>query len=309
MKSLVTGGAGFIGNHVVNKLLSCGHDVVVLDNFLRGNKLDKKVMDNMQLIEGDIRDWETVYRASQGCDLIFHFAAILGVDIVADNPVLTMETEMKGIMNLAKAAILNGTEKLIYASTSGVYGKSAIEKAVNEDFSVAPNSSYAIAKRSNEIYLAALFQEKGLASASIRFFNVYGPKQDHRMVIPRFFKQAMEEKPISVFGTGKQTRDFTYIDDVCEAVERISRVDLTSEIINVANTDEFSIHELAKKIIKVTESKSEIALISPPGGRYDFEVERRYGSSEKLKRLTGFSPSTPLEEGLKKTFNYICAKL
>lgn len=305
MRSLVTGGAGFIGSHLVAKLVEAGHEVVVLDNLRRGNKIEKQILQAVQFVEGDVRNEETVMQCSQKCDMVFHFAAVLGVDIVADNPVETMETEALGMRNVVKAACILGVQKIIYASTSGVYGKIAVEKAVSEEISVSPNSSYSIAKRFNEMYLAAVYQEKNIAAASLRFFNVYGPRQDTRMVIPRFFEQAMAGKPITVFGQGLQTRDFTFIDDVTEAIVRVSKNVSKYEIINVSNEREFTIKELAEAIVKITNSKSKINLIDMPRDRYDFEVERRFGSSEKLFALVGFKPSTSLPDGLKKIFEYM----
>lgn len=305
MQVLVTGGAGFIGNHLVNRLVELGHNVVVLDNFKRGNKLDKSVLQSIRLIEGDVRNESLVLSASKGCQLIFHFAAVLGVDIVADNPVETMEVEVLGMRNVAKAAILYGASKIIYASTSGVYGKSAIEEAVKEDFNVSPKSSYAIAKRFNEIYLASLFEEKNMESISLRFFNVYGIKQDNRMVIPRFFEQAVNGKPITVYGTGEQTRDFTYIDDVIEATIRLSQKASGAGIFNISNENEYTIKDLAELIIKLTNSKSELVYINSPKNRYDFEVERRFGSSQKLYEVAGFKPKTPLDMGLKMIYENI----
>lgn len=305
MKTLVTGGAGFIGNHLVKRLVGLGYEVVVLDNFRQGNKLDREVIDAITLIEGDVRDEAAVLESAEKCDFIFHLAAVLGVDIVADNPVETMETEMLGMKNVAMAAIKNGTEKIIYASTSGIYGKMAIEKAVDEEVTVSPSSSYSIAKRFNEMYLAALYQEKRLQSVSIRYFNAYGPKQDIRMVIPRFFSQAMKGVPLTVYGTGNQTRDFTYIDDMIEATVRVALMVKGCEIFNVSNNREYSIRELAEIIVKICNSKSEIGFITPPSGRYDFEVERRFGCSDKLKTAVGFAPATPLEIGLEKTYDYL----
>src|SRR5439155_10162746 len=151
------------------------------------------------------------------------FAAVLGVDVVADNPVETMETEVIGTNNVARGAIANGCRKIVYDSTNGDYGKAAIERAVDEEFAASPSSSYSIAKRFNEIYFKALYQEKGLHSVSLRFFNVYGPRQDTRMVIPRFFEQAINNQPISIYGSGNQTRDFTYVDDVVEATVRLAK--------------------------------------------------------------------------------------
>jgi len=304
MKVLVTGGAGFIGNHLVNRLVSEGYDVVVLDNLKRGNKLSRDTLNKISLIQGDIRNQDVVMNAAKDCNLIFHFAAVLGVDIVADNPVETMETEALGLLNVANAAIYNSTEKIIYASTSGVYGKSAIENAVGEELLVAPKTSYAFAKRYNEIYLASLFQEKNLQSISLRFFNVYGPKQDDRMVIPRFFQQALKGEDLTIYGDGKQTRDFTFIDDTIESIFKSALLVNGCEIINVAKGEEFSIRELAELTIKMTNSSSNIKFINPPKDRYDFEVERRFGSSIKLEELTGFRPKQPFEEGLKIFYDF-----
>jgi UDP-glucose 4-epimerase len=307
MKSLVTGGAGFIGSHLVRRLLELGHDVTVLDNFRSGNKLDKEVLQGIELVHGDVRDETTVFKASQGSDLIFHLAAVLGVDIVADNPVEAMETEVMGMKNVSQAALLCRADKVIYASTSGVYGKAAIERAVEEDFHASPNTSYAIAKRFNEIYLKGLYQEKNMESVSLRYFNVYGPKQDVRMVVPRFFRQALANSPITVYGTGMQTRDFTYIDDAVEATVLAAQRVGGCEIANVCNSEEHTVQDLAEVVVRITDSKSEIILLNPPEGRYDFEVERRLGSADKLKQLIGFIPQTPFEEGLKRTLEYILA--
>jgi UDP-glucose 4-epimerase len=299
-KALVTGGAGFIGSHLVQRLVNNGFEVVVVDCLLRGNKLDKETMQKVNFIVGDVRDFETVDKAAIDCDYIFHFAAVLGVDVVADNPVETMDTEVLGMRNIAQAAIKHGVNKIIYASTSGVYGHSAIERSVTEDIIIDPRTSYAIAKRYNEIYLKALFEEKGLNSVSLRFFNIYGKRQDNRMVIPRFIEQALAGQPLTVYGEGKQTRDFTYIDDTITACLLLAEKGGNADIYNIANENELTIQELAETIIKVTNSKSKIIYIEAPKKRYDYEVERRFGSSEKLFKLTGFKPSTSLEEGLRR---------
>lgn len=297
-KYLVTGGAGFIGSHLVGRLVREGHEVVVTDVLKRGNKIEKEILRSVELHTNDVRDKEAMMRLSKGCDRIFHLAAVLGVDVVADNPVETMETEVIGMANLAEAALVNGAEKIIYASTSGVYGHSAISESVTENIIVDPRTSYAMAKRYNEIYLKALYEEKGLDSVSLRFFNVYGPRQDNRMVIPRFIEQARENQPLTVFGSGKQTRDFTHIDDTIEATVRLSEMAHEAEIYNIANEHERTILELAEEIKTITKSQSDIHFIEAPSKRYDFEVQRRFGSSAKLFELTGYKPTTPLAEGL-----------
>jgi UDP-glucose 4-epimerase len=300
MKVLITGGAGFIGSHLTAYLANQGHEVVVLDNLLRGNKIESAILSKITLVQGDVRDQDLVIRLAEKCDYIYHLAAILGVDIVAENPVETMETEVEGTKNVVYAALKHGIKKVIYASTSGVYGHSAIEKSVDEDIMIDPRTSYAMAKRYNEIYLKAVYEERGLESISLRFFNVYGPRQDDRMVIPRFFEQALKNEPITVFGSGKQTRDFTSVEETISSVIKLTEVSKGAEIFNIANETEMTILELAHYIKELTHSTSEIKLIESPANRYDYEVERRVGSSEKLKKATGFKPNTDIRIGLKK---------
>lgn len=299
MKVLITGGAGFIGSNLTKRLINDGHEVIVIDNLLRGNKIDKSTFSQIKFIKGDVRDYNTVKDAAKGCDIIFHFAAVLGVDVVADNPVETMDVEVIGTRNVVQAAEENSVSKILYASTSGIYGHTAIENALTEEVLVDPRTSYAMAKRYNEIYLASHHEEKGLNAISLRFFNVYGYNQDNRMVVPRFFEQAANDEPITVYGSGMQTRDFTYIDDTIEACVRLMDVN-GQHIVNIANETEWNIKDLADKIKNITVSNSEIKYIDAPKKRYDYEVERRVGSSNKLMKLVNYKPQTALVEGLKK---------
>jgi UDP-glucose 4-epimerase len=263
MKILITGGAGFIGSNLAKRLVNDGHSVTVLDSLLRGNKLDKDTYSRIRFIKGDVRDLATVIDASKECDLIFHFAAVLGVDIVADNPVETMDVEVIGTRNVVQAAEVNNVKKIMYASTSGIYGHSAFENTLTEEVLVDPRTSYAMAKRYNEIYLASNHEEKGINVISLRFFNVYGNNQDNRMVVPRFFEQAMSNESLTVFGSGKQTRDFTYIDDTVEACVRLMDIN-GSKIVNIANEAEWCIEDLAVLIKEITGSNVPIIHLEAP---------------------------------------------
>lgn len=303
MQILITGGAGFIGSNLAKRLFKDGHKVIVLDSLLRGNKLDRETFDNIEFIKGDVRDFDTVLAASKGCDVIYHFAAVLGVDIVADNPVETMDVEVIGTRNVVMSAQINNVKKILYASTSGIYGHSAIEnQAYTEEILVDPRTSYAMAKRYNEIYLASHHEERGIDVISLRFFNVYGENQDNRMVVPRFFEQALANEPLTIFGSGKQTRDFTYIDDTIESCVRLMDVK-GSHIVNIANEKEWCVEDLAKKIVAITDSSSTLQYIDAPKKRYDYEVERRVGSSEKLEKMIQYKPQTSLDEGLLEIYN------
>ncbi len=304
-KILVTGGAGFIGSHLVEKLIKKNNEIIVLDNLLRGNKLNSNIIKDINLIEGDIRDYNKILEATKKVDCIFHLAAFLGVDDVAKNPIQTMEVETIGTQNLVKACIQNNIKKIIYTSTSGVYGKNAIEDAVNEDYQVAPSSSYAIAKRFNEIYLKSVTSKYSIESFSLRYFNVYGPRQDKRMVVPRFFEQAIKNEPLTVYGNGKQTRDFTYIDDTIEATILVAEKCKENEIFNIARGMDTTMNELANTIIKITNSKSKILNVEAPFLRYDFDVEKRCGDSSKLNKYVDFRPKIDLVDGLKKVYNFL----
>lgn len=299
-KIIITGGAGFIGSHLVAQLVNSGNEVIVVDTLLRGNKIPSDIFKKIEFHKADVRDKEYLERLGVGVDHIFHLAAILGVDIVADNPVETMETEVEGMLSVANCAITNNIDKIIYTSTSGVYGHTALEKSVTEDIMIDPKTSYAMAKRYNEIYLAALYEEKGINGIALRYFNVYGSRQDNRMVIPRFIEQAKSGKPITVFGDGNQTRDFTWIDDTIKASVLLAEKVNGFEIFNIANEDEQSILSIAEKVKKIANSDSEIVYINAPKKRYDYEIGRRFGSSEKLFKHIGYKPDTNFEVGFKQ---------
>ncbi len=306
-KILITGGAGFIGSHLTEYLLQRGFQVVVLDNLSMGNKLLFRDADKVELIEGDVRDLSTVVRASEGCSRIVHLAAIVGVDEVIKKAFDMVETETIGTFNVVTAAKKHKVKKLLYASSSAVYHK------LYSDFSKETDqlglvNTYAVAKRLNEKYLEALSTDFNISTNAMRFFNVYGGRQDERMVVPRFFKQAMTNTSIEIFGSGRQTRDFTYIDDVVQAMTILLFRNNLSGVFNISRGVETNIFELATAVKSITSSKSEIIRLQFPSNRTSFKVDRRIGSAQKLYRFTNYKPNTCLEEGIKQYHKYLLSK-
>ena len=228
-KILITGGAGFIGSHL-SEHLSKKNKILVLDNLFQGNKL--KLNKNIDLIIGDVRDDELVNKLSKGCETIFHLAAIIGVDVVSKNKLDTMNVEFDGLRNVCNAAKKNNVKKIIYSSSSGVYGKLNYDNKVKENSPVSPYSGYAMAKRNSEIYLENFYKETNIKCSSIRLFNVYGKRQDNRMVIPRFVRQAKVNSELIIYGSGQQTRDFTHIDDCIKTFELVEKKIKGYEIFN-----------------------------------------------------------------------------
>jgi len=305
MKILVTGASGFIGSYVTERLLNDGNDVNILDHHVYNKNLSDNILENCNVFEGDIRDESIISKAIKDCEIIYHFASLVGVDAYSKYKVLTMEIEESGLKNICKYAIENRCQKLIYPSSSAVYGRQVVNGALNEEILSAPISNYAIAKRYNEIYLESLYEEQKLNSICLRIFNVYGPRQDARLVIPEFIEKALNNEPIEIFGDGKQTRDFIYIDDVVTAALYAAKKINRYEIINVASGTENSIRSVAESVVENIQSRSCINYKNLPKNRNSFEVNKCIGDITKLKRLTGFVPRMTIESGIKETCKYI----
>lgn len=301
MKALVTGGAGFLGSHLVDALLAAGWAVTVFDHRLAGKCLADATLARVEAIAGDVLDAGAVARAAEGCAVLFHCAAMVGTDAYANEPVRTMETEQIGLRNACRAVRAAGCRQLVYISSSAVYGHAGGSAALEESLEVAPVSNYGIAKRFNELYLAAQHAAHGLSSVALRVFNVYGPRQDQRLVIPRFVHRALAGEPIVLFGDGSQTRDFVYVGDVVAVALACAGLAPCCEVVNVASGGEVSVRTLAETVIRLTGSSSPLVFEPRPPNRTAFEVERCFGSQERLRRLTGQVPETGLEEGLRRT--------
>ena len=296
-KILITGGAGFIGSNLVHELYKRNYEVVVLDNCSLGNKINPDILSNITFIKADVRDPKAVDYASKGCEAIIHFAAVVGVDRVIQRNSETISTETIGGQNIGNAAKKNGIKNVIYASSSGVYNNTKITKSREDDHLHLVNG-YSIAKRLNELYFDALSKEANLTTYSLRFFNVYGPGQDSRMVIPRFFNQAYTGSPLVVFGDGQQTRDFTYITDVLETICRFLEMPAPSGIYNVSTGIDIPILKLASLIKEITFSKSALKLQAFPKERLAFKVDKRVGCSQKIQTYLNYQPKVSLRDGL-----------
>jgi len=305
LKALVTGASGFIGSYITEILLKNSYEVSIFDHHIYNKCLSDEIIDKTTVFEGDILDEEFVSKAMSGCDIVFHFAALVGVDAYAKYKILTMETEGAGLKIICSQAMKKGCKKIIYPSSSAVYGNIARQGMIKESDEAAPVSNYAVAKRYNEIYLESQFEENGLQSICLRIFNVYGPRQDERLVIPRLIKKALLNVDLEIYGDGEQTRDFLYIDDLVFAAMYSAENINGHEILNIGSGVEYSINDLARKIIAITDSSSNIKYKKLPVQRNSFEVRSCMGDSRKLQKLTGFIPSTLLDIGLINTYQHI----
>ena len=320
MKILVTGGAGFIGSHLCDLLISSGEEVSVIDDLSTGSLENIAHLNNhprFQYCVDTILNAGVMDRLISECDCVVHLAAAVGVKYVLENPPSSIETNILGTEIALKIAN-RYRKKILVASTSEVYGKHMHAPLKEDDNLIyGPPStmrwSYAASKLVDEFTALAYHRTKKLDTIIIRCFNTIGPRQTglYGMVVPRFIQQALRDDPIRVFGDGKQTRTFTYIDDVVEAIYRLVKCEKgAGEVVNIGGTEEISIAELAERIRDLAGSSSEIVFI-PYNKAYgkDFEdMMRRVPSVEKLRSLIDFVPETPLDDILRKTIEYFRAK-
>ena len=303
MRCLVTGGGGFIGSAIVNKLVEQGHNVRVIGRFNRPHCVDDKIIKEVELIEGDIRDPEMVGRASKNCNLIYHFAGIVDSDSANGLSVDAIETEIVGLRNVCESAFQVNADNIIYGSSCAVYGDDKHTGALTEEAPVLPKSHYAVLKRAGELFLKAYSEEQGLNYRILRIFNPYGINQPKNMAIRRFFEAAINNKPIQIYGEGNQTRDFIYIDDVASIAILSAERDVRSKILNVCSGQDRSIRQVAEAIITMSDSNSKCEFLPLPIGRSEAEFSRSFGSVERIRSDLGFGPVTKLEEGLKLMYD------
>ncbi len=316
MEYLVTGGAGFIGSHLCEKLVNAGHTVRALDNLSTGrleNVSSLEDNDNFELIVDSIMNEETVKDSVARADRIYHLAAAVGVKYIIDNPLESIEINVRGTENVLHAANRDKTPVFL-ASTSEIYGKNEKVPFSEEDNRVLGSTeisrwSYSCTKALDEFLAFAFWREKNLPVVIGRFFNTVGPRQTGRygMVIPRFVKQAQLDRPITVYDDGQQTRAFIDVEDTTDVIiELLDRKDARGQVYNIGGTNRISIEELAQKIIKVTGSSSDIKYI-PYEEAYESNFEdmrHRVPDVSKLKEELDFSPRYELEDILKRIIDY-----
>jgi nucleoside-diphosphate-sugar epimerase len=312
MKALITGGAGFIGSHLVDDLLARGYDVHVVDALTTsaGNNLHH--LDGnpkLQVTIDSVLNEELMDHAIAGADVVFHLAAAVGVKWVLERPLQSLETNLRGTDIVLAAADRHKRPALI-ASTSEVYGKNDSGPLREDDDRILGSSRfsrwfYATAKAADEALAAAYWLERGLPTISVRFFNTIGPRQSGRygMVVPSFIGQAIRGEPITVYGDGKQTRCFTYVGDVVRSVIALTETDTAwGDVYNVGRHAEISIEDLAQRVIELTGSRSEITYV-PYEQAYSkgFEdMRRRVPDVTKLRETIGYAPDTTLDEALRR---------
>jgi UDP-glucose 4-epimerase len=305
MKVFVTGGAGFIGSHLCDALVAEGKEVTILDNLSTGSKKNIAHLEGkIKVFQGDIRDQKLVESLVENCDLVLHMAAALGVDNILENPIESISTNYHGSEIVLNAAT-KFDKRIIIASTSEIYGKNPKQPLSETDDRVigTPQKlrwTYSDAKALEEATAHSLFLTKQLRVTTIRFFNTVGPRQTGKygMVIPRFVRAAIEKKPLKIFGDGSQTRVFCHISDSVKAILALSINDKTiGEVFNIGGKGEISILELAKLIIKQTNSTSEITFTNYEDAyAIGFEeMARRVPDISKLTKFTGWEPKLGLD--------------
>jgi UDP-glucose 4-epimerase len=305
----VTGGAGFIGSHIIEDLLKRGYETVCLDNFDSTYNIKSKKRniapfldnENFALVKGDIRDRELLKNTIIDIDYIFHEAALVSVVESMKDPVKTIEINTIGTLNVLEAALIGNVNKVIIASSAAVYGD-APQLPKKENMKPVPKSPYAISKLDCEYAAGIYFKEHGLKTTCLRYFNVYGPGQDptspYAAAIPIFLRKALKNENILIYGDGSQTRDFIFIDDIVAANElAMSKGD--GKILNAANGIATSINEIAQDIIKITGSRSSISYAEERSG----DIKHSLADISQISKL-GFKPRYTMNEGLEKTIEW-----
>jgi nucleoside-diphosphate-sugar epimerase len=305
MKCLVTGGAGFIGSHIVEALIGRGDAVRVLDNLSTGRRENLQLFGNrIEFIEGDLREKKDVERAVAGVDVVFHEAALRSVPRSIDDPSSTNEINITGTLNVLMASRQAKVRRVVYASSSSAYGDQKTFPQV-ETMRPAPQSPYAVAKLTGELYSVMFARTFGLETVSLRYFNVFGPRQhpesQYAAVIPKFMQSARAGQPLEVHWDGKQSRDFTYIANVVQAnLLAAEKPKAAGEFFNIANGKNYSLLDLVSVLEKFVGHPLERHHSPARSG----DVRKTWANISKAKRLMGYKPLVGWEEGLRRTWDW-----
>jgi nucleoside-diphosphate-sugar epimerase len=302
MKVLVTGGAGFIGSHIVRRLLDLEHEVVVLDNFSTGRRSNlDAVASDIELIEGDVAELDNVEQAVAGCDAVYHEAALPSVPRSIADPLASHAANATGTLNVLVAARDAGARRVVIASSSSVYG-SVPDLPKRESMPTLPVSPYAVSKLAAESYCRSWFDLYGLETVALRYFNVFGPRQDplsaYAAVVPRFIAAYKAGEPPVIFGDGEQSRDFTYIDNVVDAnLAALSSPDAPGHVYNIACNDRITLNQLATDLREIMGAAVKPVHAAPRPG----EVRHSQAAIDAAQADLGYAPKISLREGLERT--------
>ena len=306
---MVTGGAGFIGGHITELLIAEGHDVVVFDNFSTGNIENlNAVRDRVQIVRGDICNIDDLNGAMEGVDHVIHHAAEISVIRSVEDPAFINKVNVDGTMNVLVSAKDNGVKRVVLASSSAIYGDTGTQ-AQSEDFLPNPLSPYGASKIAGEYYLSCFYQLYGLQTVRLRYFNVFGPRQNpksqYAAVIPKFIDRLVNGQELHIYGDGNQTRDFVYVENVARANLLACTVEgAPGNVFNIASECTISINELANTLAEIAGRKVEIVHDAPLAG----EIRHSSANTSRARQILGFEPKVSYLEGLKRTFDYFASK-
>ena len=305
MQLLVTGGGGFIGSHLVQRLVRDGYRVRVVDNFTTGNRRNlQPVLDDVELVEGDLQSYERAHAAVRGCDVVLHQAAMPSVPRSIQDPLTSNASNVIGTLNVLLAARDSGVRRVVYASSSSVYGATpALPK--DESLPALPISPYAVAKLASEGYCRSFTEVYGLETVALRYFNVFGPRQDplsqYSAVIPNFITAALRGDAPVIFGDGEQSRDFTYVDNVVEAnLLAMSAPDVAGRMYNIALGDRISLNELVASIGEVLGRSLEARYERARPG----DVRHSMADTTRAREELGFRVVVDFKDGLARTIEH-----
>ncbi len=305
MRALVTGGAGFVGSNLVDALLERGDEVVVLDNFASGRRERMKEFgDRIRLVEGDLRSYERVHAATKGVEVVFHQGALPSIPRSIQDPLTTNAVNVDGTLNVLLAARDEQVRRVVFASSSSIYGDAPGLPRV-ETQAPAPLAPYAVAKLAAESYCRAFWRVYSLETVSLRYFNVFGPRQDptsqYAAVVPRFINRVLNGEPPLIYGDGEQRRDFTYVGDVVQANLRAAEANgISGESFNIASGESRSVNELARVVGKTFDSEIEPIYLDPRRG----EIRDSAADIGKALRLLGYTRDAQFEDAIRSTAEF-----